>query len=100
MNGDHLIRHKNIPSLNWDVLIAPQHTHGHDCLPSGHQTDDDSSNSINPYLWQANAVVLDVFITIKQDDDLVNWVLASGKNLSIIYGVSNNYVSNKLYISF
>jgi ribonuclease BN (tRNA processing enzyme) len=32
-----------------------------------------------------DAVVLDVFITIKQDDDLVNWVVASGKNLSIIF---------------
>jgi glyoxylase-like metal-dependent hydrolase (beta-lactamase superfamily II) len=41
---------------------------------------------VDTYLWPArDSVLVDTFITVEQADILVDWVVASGKNLATIY---------------
>jgi glyoxylase-like metal-dependent hydrolase (beta-lactamase superfamily II) len=71
--------------LNWDVFVTPGIPITAKDLPPG----------INQAMFQAiastliygrrDAVLVDAFMTIKQADDLVDWISASGKNLTTIY---------------
>ena len=84
MIDDHVSRDKDIPSLNRDVLIMS-------CIP---MVTSDYPSVTKQAMLQAiastliygkqNAVVVDAFKTTKQFDDLINWVVASCKNLSTI----------------
>jgi len=72
------------PSLTWDVLTIRRPGLSRD-LPPGKE----------PLMWVANsstlisgardAVLVDTFLTIEQSQILVDWVVASGKNLTAIY---------------
>jgi len=72
------------PSLTWDVLTIRRPGLSRD-LPPGKE----------PLMWVANsstliagardAVLVDTFLTIEQSQTLVDWVVASGKNLIAIY---------------
>jgi glyoxylase-like metal-dependent hydrolase (beta-lactamase superfamily II) len=76
---------RDIPPLNWDVLVTPGIPIATSDLPPG----------MNQALFQAiawtliygkpDAVLVDAFMTVTQADALVDWVAASGKNLTTIY---------------
>lgn len=72
-------------TLNWDVLVTP----GIPTIAS------DRAPRTKQLMWppisstfisgKRDAVLVDTFITVEQADILVNWVAASGKNLTTIY---------------
>lgn len=74
------------PLLNWDVLMTPG-------IPI--VTSDKPPGMNQQAMFQAiastliygkqDAVLVDTFMTVKQADALVEWVAASGKNLTTIY---------------
>jgi glyoxylase-like metal-dependent hydrolase (beta-lactamase superfamily II) len=74
-----------VTSLNWDVFIAPG-------IPIRTST---PAPNIKETFWHPisstliygkhDAVLVDTFLTVGQSNDLVNWVAASGKNLTTIY---------------
>jgi glyoxylase-like metal-dependent hydrolase (beta-lactamase superfamily II) len=76
---------RDIPLLNWDVLVTP----GISIVTS------DRPPGMKEALFQAiastliygvrDAVLVDTFMTVKQADALVDWVAASGKKLTTIY---------------
>ena len=72
-------------TLNWDVLVTPGiPTIASDRTPRTKQLmwSPISSTLIS---GKRDAVLVDTFITVEQADILVNWVAASGKNLTTIY---------------
>jgi glyoxylase-like metal-dependent hydrolase (beta-lactamase superfamily II) len=72
-------------ALNWDVLVTPG-------IPA---VTSDLAPGTKPLMWspisatlifgKRNSVLVDTFITVEQADILVDWVAASGKNLTTIY---------------
>ena len=44
---------RDIPPLNWDVLVTPGHTRCRERSSFGHETGDLSGYKVNPHLWQA-----------------------------------------------
>jgi glyoxylase-like metal-dependent hydrolase (beta-lactamase superfamily II) len=79
------VGNRNSAPLNWDVFVTPGIPIATNDLPPG----------VNQAMFQAiastliygkrDAVLVDAFMTIKQAADLVDWISASGKNLTTIY---------------
>src|SRR6266498_4636683 len=71
--------------LNWDVFVAPGIPMVTSDLPP--RTTQGTWSPISSTLIYGNrdAVLVDAFITVEQADALVDWVAASGKNLTTIY---------------
>ena len=79
------VGNRNSSPLNWDVFVTPGIPIATNDLPPG----------VNQAMFQAiastliygrrDAVLVDTFMTIKQAADLVEWISASGKNLTTIY---------------
>jgi glyoxylase-like metal-dependent hydrolase (beta-lactamase superfamily II) len=79
------VGNRNSAPLNWDVFVTPGIPIATNDLPAG----------VNQVMFQAtastliygkrDAVLVDAFMTIKQAADLVDWISASGKNLTTIY---------------
>ena len=76
---------RDIPPLNWDVLVTPGIPIATSDLPPG--TNEAMFQAIASTLiyGKQDAVLVDAFMTVKQADALVDWVVASGKNLTAIY---------------
>ena len=72
-------------TLNWDVLVTPGiPTIASDRAPR--TIADVVADIVDIYIsGKRDAVLVDTFITVEQADILVNWVAASGKNLTTIY---------------
>ena len=72
-------------SLKWDVLVTPGiPTAASDLAPGTKQRMWSPISSTLIY-GERDAVLVDTFITVEQADILVDWVAASGKNLTTIY---------------
>ena len=71
---------KDVPQLNWDVLVTPGIPVVTSDLPPGMKERMFSPISSTLIYGKRNAVLVDTFLTVKQSHDLVNWVAASGKN--------------------
>jgi glyoxylase-like metal-dependent hydrolase (beta-lactamase superfamily II) len=71
--------------LNWEVLVAPGIPMVTSDLPPGTKQGMWSPISSTLIYGKRDAVLVDAFITVQQADALVNWVEASGKNLTTIY---------------
>ena len=75
----------NTQPLNWDVLVTPGIPIAtSDLLPGMKQVMFQAIASTLIY-GKRDAVLVDAFMTVKQADTLVDWVAASGKNLTTIY---------------
>src|SRR5438128_9770313 len=75
----------NTQPLNWDVLVTPGiPIVTSDLLPGMKQAMFQAIASTLIY-GKRDAVLVDAFMTVKQADALVDWVAASGKNLTTIY---------------
>jgi glyoxylase-like metal-dependent hydrolase (beta-lactamase superfamily II) len=71
--------------LNWDVFVTPGIPMVTSDLPPGAKQGMWSPISSTLISGKRDAVLVDAFITIEQADALVDWVAASGKNLTTIY---------------
>src|SRR5215467_16030956 len=71
--------------LNWDVLVTPGIPVVTSDLPPGMKQRMFSPISSTLIYGKRDAVLVDTFLTVEQSNDLVNWVTASGKNLTTIY---------------
>ena len=78
------IETRDIP-LNWDVFVAPGIPAVTSDLPPGIDQEMWSPISATLIYSRRNAVLVDAFITVEQAHALVEWVAASGKNLTTIY---------------
>jgi glyoxylase-like metal-dependent hydrolase (beta-lactamase superfamily II) len=71
-------------ALHWDVLTLKRPGLGRD-LPAGNEHQRWVANSSTLISGERDAVLIDTFLTIEQSQRLVEWVVASGKNLTTIY---------------
>src|SRR6202050_4992621 len=72
------------PALKWDVLVTNRQGLTRD-LPSGKEQLTRVPTSATLIFGQRDAVLVDAFLTVEQAAALVEWVAASGKNLTRIY---------------
>ena len=72
------------PTLEWDVLVTNRQGLVRD-LPPGKEQWAWVPTSATLIFGQQDAVLVDAFLTIEQAATLVEWVAASGKNLTTIY---------------
>ena len=72
------------PTLKWDVLVTNRQGLVRD-LPPGKEEWAWVPTSATLIFGQRDAVLVDAFLTIEQAATLVEWVAASGKNLTTIY---------------
>ena len=72
-------------TLNWDVLVTPGIPAVSSDLAPGAKQLMWSPISSTLISGQRDCVLVDTFITVEQTDILVDWVAASGKNLTTIY---------------
>ena len=75
---------RNEGNLKWDVLNSKRPGLSRD-LPPGKEDLLWVSNSSTLIYGERDAVLVDTFLTIDQSRALLNWVIASGKNLTAIY---------------
>jgi glyoxylase-like metal-dependent hydrolase (beta-lactamase superfamily II) len=71
-------------SLKWDVFVTKRQGLNRD-LPPGREQWTWVPTSATLIYGQRDAVLVDAFLTIEQAHALVDWVAASGKNLTTIY---------------
>ena len=71
--------------LNWDVFVTPGIPTVTSDLPPGTKQQLWSPIASTLISGKRDAVLVDAFITVEQADALVDWVAASGKNLTTIY---------------
>src|SRR6516164_459791 len=71
--------------LNWDVIVAPAIPVVTDDLPPGIQQRIFSPVSATLIFGKRDAVLVDALLRIDHAVSLVNWIAASGKNLTTIY---------------
>jgi glyoxylase-like metal-dependent hydrolase (beta-lactamase superfamily II) len=71
-------------NLQWDVLTIKRPGLTRD-LPTGKEELMWVANSSTLIYGERDAVLADTFLTTKQSQTLVDWVVASGKNLTAIY---------------
>lgn len=71
-------------TLKWDVLTIKRPGLSRD-LPPGREGLTWVANSSTLISGERDAVLVDTFLTIEQSRTLVDWVAASGKNLTAIY---------------
>src|SRR5580765_8568382 len=71
-------------SLSWDVLTIKRPGLTRD-LPAGKEELMWVANSSTLICGESDAVLVDTFLTTKQSLTLLDWVVASGKNLTAIY---------------
>src|SRR5579862_6567382 len=72
------------PTLKWDVLVTRRQGLVRD-LPPGKEQWTWVPTSATLIFGQRDAVLVDAFLTVEQVTKLVEWVAASGKNLTTIY---------------
>jgi glyoxylase-like metal-dependent hydrolase (beta-lactamase superfamily II) len=70
--------------LNWDVLTIRRPGLSRE-LPAGKEELMWVANSSTLICGERDAVLVDTFLTIEQSQILLDWVVASGKNLTAIY---------------
>src|SRR5258707_13293940 len=70
--------------LNWDVLTTKRPGLSRD-LPAGNEALMWVANSSTLIYGEVDAVLVDTFLTAEQSQTLLDWVVASGKNLTAIY---------------
>jgi glyoxylase-like metal-dependent hydrolase (beta-lactamase superfamily II) len=71
--------------LNWDVFVTPGIPIATSDLPPGMEQAMFQAIASTLIYGEKNAVLVDAFMTIKQADNLADWVAASSKNLTTIY---------------
>ena len=76
---------RDIPPLNWDVLVTPGIPIVSSDMPPGVKEVYFQAMASTLIYGKRDAVLVDSFMTVKQADALADWVAGSGKNLTTIY---------------
>ena len=76
---------RDIAPLNWDVFVTPGIPIATNDLPPDMKQVMFQAIASTLIYGKRDAVLVDAFMTVKQADALVDWVAASGKNLTTIY---------------
>ena len=76
---------KSKSPLNWEVFMTPGIPIATSDLPPGMKQAMFQAIASTLIYGKQDAVLVDAFMTVKQSDALVDWVAASGKNLTTIY---------------
>ena len=77
---------RDIPPLNWDVLVTPGIPIATSDLPPGMKQQAMFQAMASTLIYgKRDAVLVDTFMTVNQANTLADWVAASGKNLKTIY---------------
>jgi glyoxylase-like metal-dependent hydrolase (beta-lactamase superfamily II) len=71
-------------TLRWDVLTLKRPGLGRD-LPPGNEALRWVANSATLISGERDAILVDTFLTSEQSRTLIDWVIASGKNLTAVY---------------
>ncbi len=79
------VRNRDSSPLNWDVFVTPGIPIATNDLPPGVKQAMFQAIASTLIYGKQDAVLVDTFMTVKQVDALVDWVAASGKNLTTIY---------------
>ena len=79
------VGNRDVSQLNWDVLVTPGIPIVTNDMPPGVKEVYFQAMASTLIYGKQDAVLVDAFMTIKQADDLVDWISASGKNLTTIY---------------
>lgn len=79
------VGNRDIAPLNWDVFVTPGIPIVTSDMPPGVKEVYFQAMASTLIYGKRDAVLVDAFMTIKQADDLVDWISASGKNLTTIY---------------
>jgi glyoxylase-like metal-dependent hydrolase (beta-lactamase superfamily II) len=79
------VGNRDIAPLNWDVFVTPGIPIVTSDMPPGLKEVYFQAMASTLIYGKRDAVLVDAFMTIKQADDLVDWISASGKNLTTIY---------------
>jgi glyoxylase-like metal-dependent hydrolase (beta-lactamase superfamily II) len=79
------VGNRDIAPLNWDVFVTPGIQIVTSDMPPGVKEVYFQAMVSTLIYGKRDAVLVDTFMTIKQADDLVDWISASGKNLTTIY---------------
>jgi glyoxylase-like metal-dependent hydrolase (beta-lactamase superfamily II) len=79
------VGNRDIAPLNWDVFVTPGIQIVTSDMPPGVKEVYFQAMASTLIYGKRDAVLVDAFMTIKQADDLVDWISASGKNLTTIY---------------
>src|SRR5271170_7686818 len=72
------------PTLKWDVLVTKRQSITR-ALPPGKEKWMWVPTSSTLIYGERNAILVDAFLTVEQAHAAVEWVAASGKNLTTIY---------------
>ena len=88
---------REIPPLNWDVLVTPGIPIATSDLPPGMKEAKFQAIASTLIYGKRDAVLVDAFMTAKQADTLVDWIAASGKHLTTIYITHSCYFHLILY---
>ena len=81
--------------LHWSVLTAKRPGLSRD-LPPGREKWTWVANSSTLVSGKRDAVLVDTFLTTEQSQSLLDWVVASGKNLIAIYRMDTATISSAL----
>ena len=84
MTDNYASRNRDMP-LNWDLFVTPGIPIDTNDLPPGAKQAMFQAIASTLIYGKQDAVLVDAFMTTKQADSLVDWVVASGKNLTTIY---------------
>src|SRR3954447_18671316 len=76
---------RDVSQLNWDVLVTPGIPIATTDLPPGVKQAMFQAIASTLIYGKRDAILVDAFMTVKQANALVDWVAASGKNLTTIY---------------
>jgi glyoxylase-like metal-dependent hydrolase (beta-lactamase superfamily II) len=79
-----ITRQTTAPTLHYDVFTSKRPGLGRD-LPPGNEALQWVANSSTLIFGERDAVLVDTLLTAEQSQTLVDWVVASGKNLTTIY---------------
>ncbi|KAB2446136.1 MBL fold metallo-hydrolase [Bacillus thuringiensis] len=71
-------------TLNWKVLVSKRNSATRD-LPAGNESLMWVANTVTLIYGEQDAVLVDTFLTIEQNQNLIDWIAESGKNLTTIY---------------
>lgn len=76
---------ENMTPLNWKLLTKKLRGSSTKGLPPGEEDLARVTNTVTLIYGQRDAILVDTFLSVQHSEELVDWVVESGKNLTTIY---------------
>jgi glyoxylase-like metal-dependent hydrolase (beta-lactamase superfamily II) len=71
--------------LQWKLLVKKRHSDPHRAPPPGNPSLVWITNTVTLLYGERDAMLVDTFLSSEQNQELVDWISASGKNLTMVY---------------